>query len=59
MTTLTLIGYGQISPTTDALKMQVVVYTIVGIPIMALFLANIGSLFSKVLTYIYSRICCR
>ncbi len=59
MTTLTLIGYGHVSPSTDFLKIMVMIYTIVGIPIMALFLANIGSLLAKMVTYIYSRCCCR
>ena len=59
MTTLTLIGYGHVSPSTDELKMTVMVYTILGLPLMMMFLANIGSVFANITTYIYSRLCCR
>ena len=36
-----------------------IVYTIIGIPLMAMFLANIGGLMSKVTIWVYSRLCCR
>ena len=48
-------GYGHISPSTDNLKIQVMIYTIIGLPVMMLFLANIGSLMGNTLKYLYSR----
>lgn len=35
------------------------IYTIFGLPLMMMFLANIGSLMAKVTSYTYSRFCCR
>ena len=52
-------GYGHIAPTTDPGKIKVLIYTIIGLPVMMLFLANIGGLLGRVLKYIYSRMCCR
>ncbi len=41
-------GYGHVSPTTDTHKILVMIYAIVGLPIMMLFMANIGGLLTKV-----------
>ena len=39
--------------------MACVLYAIMGLPIILIFLGNIGGLMAKTLKYIYSRFCCR
>eukprot|EP00095_Tigriopus_kingsejongensis_P009549 maker-scaffold114_size351134-snap-gene-2.15 protein:Tk09549 transcript:maker-scaffold114_size351134-snap-gene-2.15-mRNA-1 annotation:"potassium channel subfamily k member 3-like" len=59
MTTLTLIGYGHIAPTTQSLKIAVILYALIGLPLAMVFLANIGGIMADFITYLYSRGCCR
>lgn len=59
MTTLTLIGYGHVSPSTNDMKLLCIVFTILGLPLTMIFLANIGGSMSRGVTYAYSRLCCR
>ena len=59
MTTLTLIGYGHISPSDVNGQLACVLYTIIGLPIILIFLGKIGGVMAKSLKYIYSRGCCR
>ena len=74
MTTLTMIGYGNIAPRTDsgdsALTMFQIfkifkgqlfcmVYTVFGLALMMLFLANIGNFMAKTIKAGYSRLMCR
>lgn len=59
MTTLTLIGYGHIAPTTVDLKLKLIIYVLVGLPLTMVFLANIGNIMANFITYVYSRMCCR
>ena len=59
MTTLTLIGYGHIAPSDVGGQMACVLYAIFGLPIIMIFLGNIGGVMAKSLKYIYSRLCCR
>ncbi|VDN51314.1 unnamed protein product [Dracunculus medinensis] len=46
-TTLATIGYGNISPTTPAAQLFCIVFSIFGIPMTLLTLANIGKYFTK------------
>ncbi|XP_013790642.1 potassium channel subfamily K member 18-like, partial [Limulus polyphemus] len=49
--------YGNIAPRTSWGKVATVLYAIVGIPLMLLYLTNIGDTLAKSLRYIYSRLC--
>jgi len=59
MTTLTMIGYGVIAPRTDSGQLFCMAYTVFGLALMMLFLANIGNMMAKMIKTGYSRILCR
>ena len=50
------LGYGHIAASDH---LFVLFYAMIGLPIMMVFLANIGGSMANVLKYTYSRICCR
>ncbi|XP_013793517.1 potassium channel subfamily K member 18-like, partial [Limulus polyphemus] len=49
--------YGNIAPKTNWGKLVTIVYAIIGIPLMFLYLTNIGDLLAKSFKYIYGRLC--
>lgn len=57
LTVITTIGYGNIAPRTNWGKIATIVYAIVGIPLMLLYLTNIGDIMAKSFRYVYGRIC--
>ncbi|XP_076363166.1 TWiK family of potassium channels protein 7-like [Tachypleus tridentatus] len=57
LTVITTIGYGNIAPRTDWGKLVTIVYAIVGIPLMLLYLTNIGNILAKSFRYVYGRVC--
>jgi hypothetical protein len=57
--TITFAGYGHISPSDVGGQLSLVLYTIIGLPLMMVFLANIGGVMAKALKYSFSRLCCR
>ena len=59
MTTLTMIGYGNIAPRTSLGQMFCMVYTVFGLALMMLFLANIGNMMARTIKRSYSRLACR
>merc|ERR1719433_199504 len=59
MTTLTMIGYGHISPQTFGGQCGLMLYVIIGLPLMMLFLAQIGNLMADGIKTGYSRMACR
>ncbi|XP_045128906.1 TWiK family of potassium channels protein 7-like isoform X1 [Portunus trituberculatus] len=59
VTTMGSIGYGHIAPKTTAGRQITILYSVVGIPLLLVFLANIGDFLAKSFKYIYSRCCCR
>ena len=59
MTTLTMIGYGNIAPRTSSGQMFCMVYTVFGLALMMLFLANIGNMMARTVKRSYSRLACR
>jgi hypothetical protein len=46
-------GYGHIVPKTDAGKMFCIVYALIGIPLLLVFMANIGDLMASTIKWIY------
>ena len=52
------IGYGHITCVTDTGKIATMLYAVVGIPMMFLCMANVGSSMAYFFRFIYSRICC-
>ncbi|XP_050690481.1 TWiK family of potassium channels protein 7-like isoform X2 [Eriocheir sinensis] len=59
VTTMGSIGYGHIAPKTSAGRQLTILYSVVGIPLLLVFLANIGDFLANSFRYIYSRCCCR
>ncbi len=47
------------SPNTQLGKIVTILYSLIGIPLTLIFLANIGDLMANVFRYLYSRLCCR
>ncbi|XP_064459863.1 TWiK family of potassium channels protein 7-like [Ornithodoros turicata] len=60
LTVITTIGYGNIAPRTNWGKIVTILYAIVGIPLMLLYLTNIGDILAKAFRYVYGKLCsCR
>ncbi|UXI14637.1 Potassium channel subfamily K member 18 [Sarcoptes scabiei] len=57
LTVISTIGYGNISPRTDKGKLMTILYAIVGIPLMLLYLTNIGDILAKSFRYVYGGLC--
>ncbi len=58
VTIVTTIGYGHITCVTDAGKITTIFYALVGIPMMLLCMANIGSSMANLFRFVYAKICC-
>lgn len=53
------LGYGNIAPKTNWGKLATIFYAIFGIPLMFLYLTNIGNILAKSFKYVYGRLCFR
>ncbi|XP_042221495.1 TWiK family of potassium channels protein 7-like [Homarus americanus] len=51
--------YGHIAPKTKAGRLFTILYNVIGIPLLLIFLANIGDFLANSCRYLYSRVCCR
>lgn len=56
--TVCISGYGHITPKTQWGKVVCMVYSLLGIPIMVLFLTNIGEIMASLFRFIYMNLCC-
>ena len=59
VTIMTTVGYGHISPKSSAGQLFTIIYALIGMPLLMMFLGNIGNAFGDGIKYTYSRICCR
>ncbi|KAE9552741.1 hypothetical protein FO519_004058 [Halicephalobus sp. NKZ332] len=55
LTVITTIGYGNTSAKTYFGKTLTIVFAIIGIPLMLLFLTNIGDVMAKIFRFLYAR----
>ncbi len=54
---LHFLGYGNLTPKTDVGKLMTVLYALVGIPLMLLYMTNIGHILGSSFKYTYSKFC--
>ncbi|CAB4062937.1 unnamed protein product [Lepeophtheirus salmonis] len=59
ITIMSTIGYGHISPKTFTGRFFCIFYSLIGIGLLLVFMANIGDLMANAFKYLYSRCCCR
>ena len=59
VTIMTTVGYGHISPQTDGAKIFTIFYSLLGIPLLVVFMTKVGDFYANVLKWGYSRLCCR
>jgi len=57
MTIFTTIGYGNLTPCTSLGKVVTIMYALVGIPLMFIYMANIGTILASSFKYVYSKLC--
>lgn len=58
ITVVSTIGYGHITCVTDAGKIVTIFYALIGIPMILLCLANIGSSMATFFRFMYAKVCC-
>ena len=59
ITIMTTIGYGHICPKSFEGQLFTIIYALVGMPLLMLFLGNVGNAMGDGIKYSYSRMCCR
>ena len=50
-------GYGNLAPKTVMGKVVTILYALLGIPLMFIYMANIGSILATSFKYLYSKLC--
>ena len=50
-------GYGNLTPHTSLGKVVTIIYALVGIPLMFIYMANIGTILATSFKYSYSKLC--
>jgi len=59
ITIMSTVGYGHISPGTDNGKLFCIFYSLIGIPLLLVFMTQIGDWMAVTFRWLYSRILCR
>eukprot|EP00095_Tigriopus_kingsejongensis_P003237 maker-scaffold547_size140190-snap-gene-0.31 protein:Tk03237 transcript:maker-scaffold547_size140190-snap-gene-0.31-mRNA-1 annotation:"potassium channel subfamily k member 18-like" len=57
LTIFTTIGYGNLTPKTDLGKLATIFYALLGIPLMLLYMTNIGHILGSSFKYTYTKLC--
>ncbi|TRY70238.1 hypothetical protein TCAL_12832 [Tigriopus californicus] len=57
LTIFTTIGYGNLTPKTDMGKLTTIFYALIGIPLMLLYMTNIGHILGSSFKYTYTKLC--
>ena len=52
-----MIGYGNLTTRTSLGKIVTIMYALVGIPLMFIYMANIGTILATGFKYSYSKLC--
>ncbi|XP_049795708.1 open rectifier potassium channel protein 1 [Schistocerca nitens] len=55
VTVVSTIGYGNLSPTTDASRLLMIFYALIGIPMNGILLATLGDFYSRALVKVHRR----
>ncbi|XP_050705296.1 potassium channel subfamily K member 18-like [Eriocheir sinensis] len=50
-------GYGNLTPRTEWGKVATILYAIVGMPLMLLYMSNVGEILAHIFKFIYFRVC--
>lgn len=50
-------GYGNLTPRTEWGKVATILYAIVGMPLMLLYMSNVGEILAHIFKFIYFRAC--
>ncbi|XP_037799785.1 potassium channel subfamily K member 18-like [Penaeus monodon] len=53
----TTIGYGNMTPRTEWGKITTILYAIIGMPLMLLYMSNVGEILAKAFKFLYFRAC--
>jgi len=59
ITIMTTVGYGHISPGTQEGKLFCILYSLIGIPLLLVFMSQIGDWMATSFRWVYSRLMCR
>ncbi|KAM7540629.1 hypothetical protein Aperf_G00000034621 [Anoplocephala perfoliata] len=59
VTVITTIGYGHAVPKTNTGKLLTIIYALIGIPLVVLYLTNIGDYLASLFRILYAKICRR
>ena len=57
LTVFTTIGYGNLTPRTVLGKAMTILYALFGIPLMFIYMANIGTVLASSFKFLYSKVC--